>query len=183
LAASTWYHLYGYLNAGTPAIELSTTAPAAAYNGTARSKTGDTSRRYLGSIKTDSGSSITNFSQIQNKVCYYIDVAGGATPARILLAGVATSYTNVSASILAPITSKIAQFKFQNLDTMAAARISNSDASLTLPAGLFSMPSNNNAPIFAEVPMDGAQNIQYGMASTPSGAGLYIDIVGYTYER
>jgi hypothetical protein len=61
LTASTWYHVYLYDNAGTPAVELVTTAPAAAYNGTARSKTGDTSRRYLGSVKTDSSGSIFNF--------------------------------------------------------------------------------------------------------------------------
>jgi len=52
IAANTWYHVYGYADAGTPAIEISTTGPAAAYACTAKSKTGDTSRRYLGSVRT-----------------------------------------------------------------------------------------------------------------------------------
>lgn len=58
LTASTWYHAYLFSNAGTPDIELSTTAPAAPYNGTARTKTGDTSRRYVGSVLTDSSSNL-----------------------------------------------------------------------------------------------------------------------------
>ncbi len=45
LAASTWYHVYLYLNAGVPDIEIVIAAPAAAYNGTARTKTGSLSSR------------------------------------------------------------------------------------------------------------------------------------------
>src|ERR1700754_5221539 len=39
LTASAWYHVYFYLNGSTPDIEISTTAPSAAYYGQARSKT------------------------------------------------------------------------------------------------------------------------------------------------
>ena len=58
LAASTFYHVYLYSNAGVPAIEVVTTAPASPYNGTARAKTGDTSRRYVGSVLTDASGNI-----------------------------------------------------------------------------------------------------------------------------
>ncbi|WP_414609310.1 hypothetical protein, partial [Stenotrophomonas pavanii] len=47
LAANTWYHNYVYDNAGTADVEVSTTVPAAPYSGTARTKAGDTSRRYI----------------------------------------------------------------------------------------------------------------------------------------
>ncbi|WP_414609303.1 hypothetical protein, partial [Stenotrophomonas pavanii] len=47
LAASTWYHAYLYSNAGTPDVEVTTTAPDTPYSGTARTKAGDTSRRYI----------------------------------------------------------------------------------------------------------------------------------------
>jgi hypothetical protein len=53
LTASTWYHLYLYSNAGTPAVECVTTAPVL-YYGTAYQKTGDNSRRYVGSVLADS---------------------------------------------------------------------------------------------------------------------------------
>ena len=59
LTASTWHHLYLYDNAGTPAVECVTTAPAAPYSGTARAKTGDTSRRYIGSVLTDASAAIS----------------------------------------------------------------------------------------------------------------------------
>lgn len=58
LAASTLYHIYLYVNAGTPDIELVTTTPSTPYNGIARTKTGDSSRRYVGSVLTDASSNL-----------------------------------------------------------------------------------------------------------------------------
>lgn len=52
LSAATWYYLYIYDNAGTPALELVTTAPSAPYTGTARTKTGDIGRRFIGALRT-----------------------------------------------------------------------------------------------------------------------------------
>lgn len=49
LTGSTWYYVYLYDNAGTGAIEISTTVPdPAPYAGAARTKTGDTTRRFVG---------------------------------------------------------------------------------------------------------------------------------------
>src|SRR6185503_5347718 len=61
LSANTWYHLYLTVSGATVGVESVTTAPAAPYMGMARSKTGDTSRRYLGSYLTKADSSIANF--------------------------------------------------------------------------------------------------------------------------
>ncbi len=58
LVASSWYHIYLFDNAGTPDIEIVTTAPAAPYNGSARSKTGDTGKRWLGRVRTDESSAL-----------------------------------------------------------------------------------------------------------------------------
>lgn len=71
-AASTFYYAYVYDNAGTPALEFSTTAPAAAYKGTARTKTGDTSRRYVGALKSNAAGTpaILNFKRIGDMVRY-----------------------------------------------------------------------------------------------------------------
>jgi len=84
LSASTFYHVYAYLNSGTPTIEVVTTAPASPYKGTARSKTGDTSRRYIGSILTDASGYIFDFihNAHTNHISYY--VASNAAPFRVL---------------------------------------------------------------------------------------------------
>ena len=60
LSSSTWYHIYVYLDSGTPAAEVVTTAPTA-WKGTGYSKTGDTSRRYVGSIRTDGSGNVYKF--------------------------------------------------------------------------------------------------------------------------
>ncbi len=62
LAANTIYYGYLWSNAGTPDLELSTTAPAAAYRGIAKTKTGDTTRRYVGEFLTDAAGAITTFA-------------------------------------------------------------------------------------------------------------------------
>lgn len=65
LSASTWYHLYLFSNGGTPDLEVSTTAPEPdPYAGTARTKDEVTSRRYLGSIRTDASGNILPFEAI-----------------------------------------------------------------------------------------------------------------------
>lgn len=48
LAANTWYYVYGYNSSGAIAYEVSTTAPDAHL----RHKTSDTSRAYVGCIRT-----------------------------------------------------------------------------------------------------------------------------------
>ncbi|MFP3435921.1 hypothetical protein SB781_39850, partial [Paraburkholderia sp. SIMBA_061] len=55
------YHVYLFLDGTTPDVELSTTSPAAPYWGTARTKAGDTSRRYIGSFRTGSTGAVVQF--------------------------------------------------------------------------------------------------------------------------
>ncbi len=57
-------YLYVYedpINPGYGLIEISTTAPDAPYVGTARTKAGDTTRRYLGMLRNDSNGSLIPF--------------------------------------------------------------------------------------------------------------------------
>lgn len=183
LTASTWYHVYLYLNAGVPAIECVTTAPAAPYYGTARAKTGDTSRRYIGSVLTDASGNIWNFAQNGLRINWYVDIAGGTTVFRALAGGSATTLTPVSLSSLVPISCKLAQLRFQNIDTGAASRFSNSDTGLVAPAALLTIPPNINGTAFVDFPLSASQGIQYFLNGTPGGQGCYIDVLGYVYER
>ena len=56
LSANTRYYAYFFDNGGSPAIELSTTAPATDAATGYPVKTGDATRLYVGSVKTDAGS-------------------------------------------------------------------------------------------------------------------------------
>ncbi len=176
LAASTWYHVYLYLNAGTPDIEIVTTAPAAPYNGTARAKTGDTSRRYVGSILTDTSGGIFSIKQTGNKILYRSS-NGGIAPFRILNNGVATVLTTVNASSAMPITST-------NLIGFAQNLSSNGFVAINAPGdALVNFYVGPNKTYVVDLYTDELQAIQYKFDVAPSGGGAYLDVLGYTYER
>jgi len=181
LTASTFYHLYGYLNSGTPAIELVTTAPAASYSGTARSKTGDTSRRYLGSVLTDASGNIYNFQHSGDAIKYDSNI--NASPFIVLNAGRATTATVVSVSGVSPITSKTTSLLILNSDTVGAQIVYFSNAQLgsattTSYLGFCFYGSTE----VMDFPTGTSQNLNYIFGATPTGA-CFIRVSGYLYER
>lgn len=98
LTASTWYHLYLYMNGTNPDVEIVTTAPAAAYFGSGCAKAGDTTRRYLGSIRTDASGNILQFTHIADMIAW-------ASNVRVITAGTATVPTAFDCSTGAGPTS------------------------------------------------------------------------------
>ncbi len=180
LTASTWYHLYGYLNSGTPAIELVTTAPAAAYSGTALSKTGDTSRRYIGSIRTDASGNVYNFFQEGNIVTYL--ASNGAAPFLVITGGNATTPTSVSCSSIVPLTSRIAIATSRNLDPGSSILLATSDCGFTLSGSLFlnNIPPGSGTCGF--ISTDSNQAFLYVYGTAPTGS-FVSRVSGYIYER
>lgn len=176
LSASTMYHVYVYLNSGTPAAEVVTTAPTA-WKGTAYSKTGDTSRRYVGSVLTDGSSNVYEFrhNAANNLMMYY--VALNAAPFRVLSGGTATSTTSVSVSGAAPSTAISIALSLFNSGT-AFSQLLTAGGSLMLAVqtpgtGLQSRLTT------AQHPLDGS-DIYYNVSS---GGNLTIDVLGYSFER
>lgn len=180
LSASTWYHLYLYMNAGAPDVELSTTAPVA-YSGTARSKTGDSSRRYLRSVRTDGSGLIYKDAQIGNKI-WYLENAGVA-PFRVLTNGKATVATSVDLSGVVPITSNEAGLFAQMQDASATVTMGNSSTSFSLGINSFLAFVRPNVSSAFLMPTDSAQAIQYMCTALPAGNGALIYVTGYTFER
>lgn len=180
LTASAWYHVYLFDNAGTPDIEVVTTAPAAAYNGTARSKTGDASRRYIGSVKTNSSGNVINFWQSGTTVSYVVNIGSGAPPFRILSGGTATSLTTVSASGIIPLTATLVQASFIDTST-SGGFLCVSPGNYTGPAGVVVL--NHATKMNSLASTDGSQAFVYQYASAPSGGAAYIDVFGYVFER
>lgn len=187
LTASTWYHVYLYLNAGVPAIECVTTAPATAYSGTARSKTGDTSRRYLGSVVTDASSAIYNAYFAGGDVLYRCP-NGSGTPFRVLN-GMATVSTPVSCAGVAPVSAYSILVKLANPNTAGNGilRVTNSQVTGTPgpPTDIFSniFAINPGAEQYVELVLDSNISFNYWFGSgTPlvnAGAFIY----GYRYLR
>jgi len=177
LSANTWYHLYLTVSGATVGVESVTTAPAAPYMGMARSKTGDTSRRYLGSYLTKADSSIANFIVAAGLVNYQesTDVA----PFRALSAGVSTSVTNVNLNPAGvAVTASMAKVNVTNLSSDQTLRLSNPAASSSNMQGV--RPMSGFPMTF---PVDSSQRMTYVYAVAPSGGAAYIDVIGYSLER
>lgn len=107
---NTFYHLYGYdAGGGVMALEASTTAPDTPYLGTARCKTGDTTRRYLISGRTNASSVLrpgrhTRPGEMGNRVMLDAASAAGSVPVMLLSGLVATTPQTIDLSAVIPIT-------------------------------------------------------------------------------
>lgn len=186
LSASSWYHVYLYNSAGGPAIEIVSTQPASPYFGTARAKSGDTTRRYIGSVLTNSSGAIWCFKHDGDDILYSWG-GTGTPPQRILSGGIATTATSVSLSVAIPITANAAIVRCINLDTAIGARISHSGVPGSIGA---SGPGTtnytyavapNSIPV-CKTALDESQSLLYWFFSSPTGS-LSIDVFGYSYSR
>jgi len=182
LSASTWYHLYLYLNSGVPDVEVSTAAPAAAYSGLARSKTSDTSRRYLGSMKTNASSQVIKFfHNVQaGKIDYLTHV--NVAPLLVLNAGTASTSTTVSCSGIVPITSRTVLVFMDNSDTGVRVGLGNSDLGATTNTNFFAFLFANSA-MTSMLALDGSQALTYLFFSAPAVGNFSIRVTGYLFER
>lgn len=179
LAASTWYHAYLTVVGATVSAEASTTAPAAPYTGTARAKTGDPSRRYVGSFKTDASGNIIQFVIDTTGAFRYL-VGNNLAPLRCLANGKATTRTTVSISGAIPVTATGGVFIMSNTDTSVFANVSNPSAVSASVVGI--APGGSLAGQVLTFPTDSSQNVDYYYATLPAN-GLYIDVVGFTAGR
>lgn len=172
LTPNTFYHNYLFTSAGVADIEISSTAPASPYNGTARSKTGDASRRYIGSFLTTAAGDIRRFVQSETEVSY-LDTLG-AVPYRILAAGSATTPTAVSVLPAAPVTA--VQFKGQLINNTATGFFV-----ISAPGGMLEIISvAQNSRVVQYLPIFNSQMFYY---NTAAGGSSFIDLHAYVFER
>lgn len=184
LTASTWYHLYLYSNAGTPAVECVTTAPVL-YQGGASQKTGDNSRRYVGSIRTDASGNIIRFNHMLsgNDIRYMQSINNA--PQHPLVNGAATVPTNIDLSGSCPATSRRVWLYLENSDTSGnVIFIGNSDGGDPgTVSGLFSF-MRSNEKLSSNYLLSSVQDINYEFNAAPvAGTGLTVWVLGYNYDR
>jgi hypothetical protein len=173
LGNSTWGHVYLYDNAGTAAVEVVTTAPVI-YFATVYQKTGDTSRRYLGSVRTDGSGNIYRFQHESDRMFYL--VPANASPFRVLNGGTATTRTNVSLANAVPVTARIASVRIAETGGQGA-NIGNPDDSGTF---IFQVDANGRSQA-DDIPLDSSQRMTYyGVAA---GVQLFLDVHSYRFQR
>lgn len=184
LSASTWYHLYLYDNSGTITIESSTTAPASPWIGTARSKTSDTTRRYLGSFRTNASSQIQNFQQSGGgalvQIAWRVDT-GSVT--RALSGGTASTATNISLANYVPPTCFMAFVRAINLGDQAVFTDTSDCTGTNVAASSGLLALGNGAQAFLFHPLNSSQTMRYSFAPAPSTGAFYLDVYGYLLER
>lgn len=182
LAANTWYHAYIYLDGSIPKIELVTTAPSAPYYGTARTKTGDTSRRYLGSIITDGSSNIRQFVHVGGKILYSsVGITG-----RIVTNAANTAAAIVSCASVVPITARSAYLKLQNNGpTNTSAYVSPGNITASPGSAVVTVGGVTGAALitYGECPLDDAQQLSYVCDATGGTPAFYITVINYSFER
>ena len=184
LPVSAFSHCYAYSNSGTPDIEISSTGPAAAFFGTARSKTGDPTRRYIGSLLADASGQVLNFKHLPDPGTILYRNRQDLAPFRALAAGSATVETLVSLSGSLPVTATAAQLRLFNNNTSVATFYSTSDDSAAGPpsSGIAAVPGSGNA--YIPFPVDSAQAMTYWNQTTPTaGQGAFVDVYGYYFGR
>lgn len=183
LSASTWYHVYVYLSGGSPAMEVVTTAPVL-WRGTAYSKTGDTSRRYVGSVLTDGSSNVMNFvhNPLQNQILYR-KFQSTASPCLVLNGGTATTATAVGCSSIVPATSRTALIHIVN--TADQVLRTGDDNSVSSAQVTYALSAGNTAAQRFAVPhiLDSSLQLWYAFNAAVGSGGATMYVLGYWFER
>lgn len=186
-ATSTWQHFYLGNDAGVLKFEASSVAPAAPYQGTARTKSNDPTRRYLGSLYFGSAGTTMQFVHSQpgdraNRMDF--TPPGGAAVAQATLLNLATSTAsvNVNAANVVPVTCRIMYALIENsspsdayLSTPDYGTVSSTNYLLSVKGGL-----GGQYDVF----LNGNQQLTYMLnAVLITVGGLTIRVRGYLFDR
>ncbi|HEX7956127.1 MAG TPA: hypothetical protein VF508_04240 [Pyrinomonadaceae bacterium] len=182
LGAGAWGHVYLYSNSGVAAVEVVTTAPVN-YFGSAWQKTGDTSRRYLGSVRTDASGNIYNFNH--NPQTNFIRYRANQflAPFRVLSNGVATSATDVDCSAVVPVTlGGVAYFRVDNQSSASAVYFGASDGFTPSSAG-GEEGVGTLRDMRAFLTLNPSRVLKYIFGLASGASGVYMDVHGYFFQR
>jgi len=179
LTANTWYHVYLYLNSGSPAMEVVTTAPAL-WKNSAYSKSGVVTRRYVGSIMTNATGGIFQFLHENNAgIMRYVGLQIDSVM-RVLNDGKATVSTSVSLAAKVPVTTTSAILRIGNNE---ATQVLYMDRAAVSTTSYYFFLSANFKGFMAEFPLSSSQTLFYVYTGTPVATGLYLDVLGYRFDR
>ena len=173
LAANTWYHVYLTVSGAVTGAEAVTTVPAAVYSGTARTKTGDTSRRYIGSFRVGSAATILRFVVSGNLQCY--DLPAGSVDMRLSL-GTATTATPFSIASVVPVTATMIRVFLTSGVGSGSLFVGN-----PLNAAYVAIFGGNVSAF--DIPLDPTDLRLFYRMTTSAGSGGIVDANGFYIER
>lgn len=177
LSANTWYHVYLYDNSGTPAIEESTTAPTL-YSGTARSKTGDSSRRYVGSLLTDGSGNLYKFRH--DPATGHVRHLTNINTFQVLSNGTSTVDATVDGSGAVPVTSRLAECFIEMDASGGLGVVSNADVGTPALSNILAF-ARAGQQVSTLLALDANQDFTYQTLSPSVGFNVWLP--GYFYER
>lgn len=182
-AANTWYHLYLTSIGGIFAV---TTPPSSPYHGTARSRPFAATQRYIGSVLNDASGNLRFFKHDwqAGQVLWRENIT--AAPFRVLASGTATTRTIVACATVAPVTATEVKALGLTINSNTAfCTFDTSDRALATSQG-FSFINTAGAPAMQtmlDLMLNASQQFRYAWSDAPAGAGCFIDVMGYRYER
>lgn len=181
ISASTMYHVYAFLNAGAPDVEHVTTAPSTPYNGSARTKTGDTSRRYLGSFLTNASSQIIKFAHNSAGLMDYLTAL---TPSSIFNLGdtAVTTPTTFSAAAVTPTTATHVRLNVSN-NTNQFVVMGSSDQVPAFSGSSYMQAGSPNTIINMQMILDGSRAFVAQLLGVPPSASCGFIAIGYVFTR
>ena len=178
LAASTMYHAYVYDNAGTPAVELVTTAPVI-YSGKARHKTGDTSRRYIGSALSRTANTLMKFTHVDGRVWYWENLFSAPF---LLVSGAVNVAQTVSCLPVVPVTATHLSCLFANGATDSNARLGNPDLQAPVSSSSHSYFVLAGGAYSCDLALSSTQSFQWRHDGA-ANALFNVYANGYLFER
>lgn len=185
LSASTWYHVYLFDSSGTIDTEVSTTAPDTPFIGTARSKTSDPTRRYVGSFRTNSSSEIINFLHDGSGASVFVTWRVVVSSVmRALSNGTSEINANVDLSNMVPTGVRTAYIRiFSNGNQ--ALRTDSDDMTGTDPdsGSGYAALASTGGDIYLPHPINSSQTMRYSFFGTRTTGGAFIDVYGYYLKR
>lgn len=183
---SAWRHFYIANDDGVLAFEVSATAPADPYQGTARTKSNDATRRYLGSLYFN-GSGITLaflHSQVgdrANRISFTPPGGAAIAQARLLNIGTGATPQTVDASAVVPMTCRLMYCLIDNTST-SDAYIGTPDGGTLSTTNYLLFVKANQAGQF-DVEVNGSQLLNYFLNGIITLGGLTIRVRGYLFDR
>lgn len=186
--ASSWLHVYAYMDGtGTPLIETSSTSPSSPYQGTARTKAGDTSRRFIGSLWVGSDGKIIpirhgNPGQNANRV-EFMGVNGLANTAyALIINGVSQTPVVISAASMVPPVSTFLVMQVDNSATLPLYMGNPDMGAISATNFLRSVKAGGGGQM--DIVLNASQQFSYVFGAGLLGIGtINIRGIAYFYDR
>lgn len=184
---SAWRHFYVANDNGDLKFEASATPPATPYQATARTKSNDSTRRYLGSLYFGTDGKTMAFVHSQegeraNRIDFTPPGGAAVTQATLLSLATGVSSTNVNAANIVPLSCRILYALIDN-SSPSDAFLSTPDYGTVSPTNfLLSIKGGGGGQY--DVVVNGNQQLTYMLNSVLiTVGGLTIRVRGYLFDR